>query len=785
MPKVKPPVRTYVSKIPQGLAETPSKLAKIYEEYHTPEKIVPETETSFFLMSPNKDSAEITPRKQKLKQKLVTKSKKLIATQKSVKRLKDKLSALKQNSPKQISTLTGANANVSHFIHMLAFHKKRKPWNAAERKIAIGLFYRSPSCYNYMRQSLKFSLPSESVIRNWLNVISLRTGSTSKLMNKISNKVNTMDEREKQCVLLFDEMSIRRHFDYSDNIGYIEGFQDLGEIGGRSSKAGTQALVFMVRGLYDNWKMPLAYFISHGPVPFRMLHNVLIKVLDQLCSLKLHVRGIICDQAANNRAAISNLNITTEAPFFYHNGTKIFVMYDTPHLIKSVRNTLLKQNMYTSNGEVSWKDVADTYNIDKYSRLSTALTKITPAHIQPNAFQKMTVRYATQVFSRRYVAAMQTAIQTGELKSATASNTAEFMLKLNNLFDCLNSRSFYDANTYKCALSEKAPLVEKTLRDAISWIESWSVPKNQPFCFDGLKQTINAVLGLWIDTKSEYPYLLTQRLNQDPLENLFAKIRHRRGFDPNPSAKHFRLALQAIITSFLQKSVETANCENDDDIYMLERDCEIINADFSQDTSPNITSVSAVSEVDTVKRTSTSSDFLTTSVTATVINPGEETVHTLENQAVNYLAGYVAHRTLTQFHCDNCKKTLIKKEESIDEMEFLIMKRDYECEDNIKYLKRPSEETYQIVHCCLEIYEDFIRKEPHSVDIKNKILNKIVECQHILLWLLEECACNEHRKYFLERLIKVKLYNTCKKLSMEKKQSDKSSKRKISILKNA
>lgn len=67
----------------------------------------------------------------------------------------------------------------------------------------------------------------------------------------------------------------------------------------------------------------------------------------------------------------------------------------------------------------------------------------------------MTVRYATQISSRRYFAAMQTAIGSGELKSTTASVTAEFLFKLDNLFDCMNSRNLYDANSYRCALSEK------------------------------------------------------------------------------------------------------------------------------------------------------------------------------------------------------------------------------------------------------------------------------------------------------------------------------------------
>lgn len=47
--------------------------------------------------------------------------------------------------------------------------------------------------------------------------------------------------------------------------------------------------------------------------------------------------------------------------------------------------------------------------------------------------------------------------------------------------------------------------------------------------------------------------------------------------------------------------------------------------------------------------------------------------------------------------------------------------------------------------------------------------------------------CNEHRSYFIESLVKIKLYNTCKKMSQEQKKTNtiKTAKRKIAILKNA
>jgi len=65
----------------------------------------------------------------------------------------------------------------------------------------------------------------------------------------------------------------------------------------------------------------------------------------------------------------------------------------------------------------------------------------------------MLVKLATQLLSNSMSAAIRTCIQTGrQLQSNTSSNTADFIEFINNLFDCLNSRSLYTNNPYLCAL---------------------------------------------------------------------------------------------------------------------------------------------------------------------------------------------------------------------------------------------------------------------------------------------------------------------------------------------
>lgn len=66
----------------------------------------------------------------------------------------------------------------------------------------------------------------------------------------------------------------------------------------------------------------------------------------------------------------------------------------------------------------------------------------------------MSVKLAAQIFSHSMASAIRTCISTTELKSNTASDTADFVDFMDKLFDCLNSRNIFSKNPYNCALTD-------------------------------------------------------------------------------------------------------------------------------------------------------------------------------------------------------------------------------------------------------------------------------------------------------------------------------------------
>ncbi|KAJ8892312.1 hypothetical protein PR048_004892, partial [Dryococelus australis] len=93
-----------------------------------------------------------------------------------------------------------------------------------------------------------------------------------------------MSEHEKESVLLFDEMAIKKWLNYDIKNDMEEGRQDLGQKG-TSSDLASQALV--------------------GTVKKVELMLTLDLVLEPLLEIGLHVIATVCDQGTSNQKAFN------------------------------------------------------------------------------------------------------------------------------------------------------------------------------------------------------------------------------------------------------------------------------------------------------------------------------------------------------------------------------------------------------------------------------------------------------------------------------------------------
>lgn len=729
---------------------------------------------------------EDTPEKKKLRLQ-VKAQKKLISTKRShITRLKQRIRTPKYTYTDIENILESFpfKSESSKAFAAMQFKTKISPWKPSEKKISMTLFYKSPATFKALRRD-GVVLPGTSTIRKWIGNSKFMPGFNTYLMWQIKLKFSGKNEKDRICSICFDEMSLMANIEYTKELDIIEGLEDLGHLG-RFPKNANYALVFMARGIYTAWKLPLAYFLSNSGVKCAdlclLIKEVLIKVIDAGLLPKI----IVCDQGTSNQSALKNLGVSCEKPYFYLNEHKIFAIYDTPHLMKSIRNNLLTGDFLLDNKTISFSDIKHVYQIDKKNDKCRALLKITDKHIYPNSFQKMSVKLATQLLSHSVAATIRTCVETGELQSQSASHTADFIDLVDKIFDCLNSKNLFSKNPYSCALSlsNKTALhifqEGKELFCKLSKVSHKNRKTSRPSCFNGIIQTIQAVLELTKQEAEIQPtnYILTNRLNQDVLENLFSIYRQKGGYNRNPTSKLFRATFRSNAVNCLMKPSGSANCEPDAD--------EMINIDESflesSITKSQLTDAYSQDSDESANPSSSSSN------NGSDYGDNNGASVSLEDCAINYFAGYLAKKCIEHFKCKECENLLTCDSLLIDKNQLLILYKTYDNINNynntMEGLKAPSKQFCSIITKCLRIFENNFIKIYHKKSIRKRLLLKLKKNHVIMAWLQD--SCTEHKLFTLENMIVVKLYKNCKILNQKSVavSASTSSKQKIRILKH-
>ena len=479
-----------------------------------------------------KDFAIKSPRKEKQKKIIDAQRKKIKRLQAKIKQLKSSKKRPVEALDKELEKLPKQLANfVKAQIKLHGIKKKGRRYSPELKSLAISIYHASGKAYKLLTKL--FILPSKSSLRRYISKMPTSPGFSQGAINIIKSKVAQMDEKEKLVTLCMDEMSLKTHLYYDIAADKIVGLEDYGS-GYRTNKVSTSGLVFLVRNITGGWKQPLGYALVNGACPREEMEMLMKEAIDKLEGIGLTVVVVISDMGSNFQSLANHLNITPENPWFIHNNQKYFVMFDPPHLLKCVRNNLMKYpfkfGMYTA----SWKDIEKFYNNDNTLTIRTA-PKLTEKHLHPNGFSKMKVKYATQVFSHTVAAAICTYVSMEKLPPS-ASGTAELLSMFDSLFDCVNSSTIHSTKKMKCAMSN-ATSHQGFLKEAIKFIMSIEVLDGVNIvtgrikCLKGWLVTLNAILQIWehLKTMHDFNFLLTRRLNTDPIENFFGAIRQQGG----------------------------------------------------------------------------------------------------------------------------------------------------------------------------------------------------------------------------------------------------------------
>ena len=160
---------------------------------------------------------------------------------------------------------------------------------------------------------------------------------------------------------------------------------------------GSPAIVLMARGIINNWKQPLAYYLINESYSSDMVKEKLAHGINKLEDIGLNVLGVVSDIGSNFQKFVNMMGITPDNPWFIHNGNKISYIFDAPHIIKAIRNNLINYNFHfdevgllerrwlVGTKVACWNNLVALYRIESNNYIKSC-PKLTNRHMSPDGF---------------------------------------------------------------------------------------------------------------------------------------------------------------------------------------------------------------------------------------------------------------------------------------------------------------------------------------------------------------------------------------------------------------
>ena len=281
--------------------------------------------------------------------------------------------------------------------------------------------------------------------------------------------------------------------------------------------------------------------------------------------------------------------------------------------------------------------------------------------------------------------------------------------------------------------------------ESYEYLGELKLPNNKSLpCINGWRISIKSLLLLWSDLRSSqtFEYLLTNRLNQDCLENLFSIIRGKGGKRDNPDAREFRSAYRQVVFDQILLPSHGSNCELDRDGIFL----SLTNFNMSNDVKITLSGhsvESAFPDIDSVMK-----------MTAPISLP-------LQNVEA-YMAGYLIRKSKIS-QCSNCKFILEHYEAPNTPLYVFLQEKAYREHGTLVY---PKERFVSLVEQWEKIFQTSIDHVIHMNGVLGRLVRyAMATCDQFLA--CDNDTCKYKLTAMLKLYMKVRLHAALKRLNKE------------------
>jgi len=348
-----------------------------------------------------------------------------------------------------------------------------------------------------------------------------------------------------------------------------------------------------------------------------------------------------------------------------------------------------------------------------------------------------------------------------------ANCTADFVERVDHLFDILNSRTAKIDHKFKKPLTANSDEQFSFLSDSIEWIVKWkfvNVEKKTekaslPF-HNGLLLTVKAMqqLAMFLLAECGFKFVLTSRFNQDIVENWFSCIRQKGLNNDSRTVWEYESASKSVCVNWLLQGCSSrSNCELDFDKFvgLLQHQtpgiCQSPSITVSVDSKNT-----AVADSFTVPGDTDADDFDTD---CDICNDWSQvcTLTDVDANVVAYIAGYMMRKASRRSNCEKCRTQYSQCEQktrdglysNVAHAQFVKLKTF----DWAKHgLLVPSPVLFNL--CCT--LERVVSTSVEQLCYGSNVMRNLTECISTAVDVYSfdiDCACTEHKRQQLDYLV--------------------------------
>ena len=222
-------------------------------------------------------------------------------------------------------------------------------------------------------------------------------------------------ELQKLLILEFDEVKAEEKLEYDKAhltlVGPVKQIQ-----------------VVQVRSVFDSYKQ-----IVFADFDCAITKAILSEIITEIHHAGFNIIGICSDLGTPNQKLHKELNATLARPYFEHpvTGANVYVMADSPHMLKLLRNHFIDNGFKLANGHIANKnEIAELIKLvnpaDTLKQLSSQF-HLNSSLIFVDSTARQNVRKAAMLLSNKTATGLERYIKTEEaVKTASFIHTVRY-----------------------------------------------------------------------------------------------------------------------------------------------------------------------------------------------------------------------------------------------------------------------------------------------------------------------------------------------------------------------